>query len=114
MSALTIPADVAAELYELDDNERDSSGAWTRIADQIIDSGRWLERRWLVVSNGEGVFGVRYADGLTEEQEHERPWEDDGVDAIELTPLVGVPVTTTTYLTGKQYEAHLAKGGSDG
>lgn len=110
MSDLTIPADVAAELYESEDGERSGDGEWGRLADQLIRAGRWLEHRWLVVTNGGGCFGIAYADGLTEEQEHERPWEDDDVTEIKLTPLVGVAVTSTTYLTEKQYEKHLAKG----
>lgn len=88
-----------------------AADGWTMIDDQLISTGRWAERRWLIVSNGAGTYGVRYEDGLTEEQEATRPWENvPGDTAMELVPLVGVPVTTTKYLTEVEYEAHLKKG----
>jgi hypothetical protein len=96
----TIDAGTAAELFDSDDGER--CGEWTRLADQLIDTGRWRDRRWLVVSKGEGCFGIRYEEGLY-------PWDDRDVDELKLTPLVGVPISQTKYLTEKQYEAWLQK-----
>lgn len=115
MSRVTIEADVAAELYDSDDGERSSNGQWARLADQLIRTGRWRESRWLVVSNGGGIFGIRYENGLTENQDNVWPWDDcDDGEELDLTPLVGVPVTSTKYLTEKEYEAHLAKEARDG
>jgi len=113
-----IPAEIAAELYELEDGEytgdEKTHGEWKRLADQLDRTRRWVEHRLLIVTNGGGTFGIAYAVGLTEAQETEWPWEQDGVDELELIPLVGVPVTSTKYLTEKQYGAWLAKGGEGG
>lgn len=110
-----IPAEVAAELYEATDGMR--VGEWTRVADQRVGSGRWTEQHWLVLTRGDGFFGLSFARGLTESQENELPWAPSwGTTPTEviLTPLVAVPVTTTKYLTEKQYERHLAKAATDG
>lgn len=124
MSALKISASEAEELFESSDGER--VGEWTRITDQTGDSGRWHEHHKLVITNGGGIFGIEFSFGLTESQEHELPWEksmwsSEEPSLIELVPLVPVEITTTEYLTEKQYEKHLAKtgrvrpiGGTDG
>lgn len=114
MSNPEIPADVAEELYECANGER--VGDWMRLAAQSVGSGRWREQFWLVVSRGEGTFGIPYAVGLTEYQDNEYPWAPSWGEKpaeVELTPLVGVQVTSTTYLTEKEYTRHLAKAGDD-
>lgn len=116
MSELTISAEDAAELFELADGER--HGEWMRITDQTGDSSRWREHHLLVISNGGGHFGIPFALGLTENQDHELPWEKEAWTGkepgpITLTPLVGVQVTSTEYLTEQQYKKRLAKGGAE-
>lgn len=91
----TIDADDAAELYETTDGG--SHNGWTRVADQKLKSGRWMENHYLVVTKGDGFFGVPYAVGLTEEQEHELPWEDQPDKPIKMVPLVAEQVTKTVY-----------------
>jgi len=110
MSAIRISDDLAAELHMRDDGSQ--VGEWRQVGKQLIRTGRWTEHYWLVVTNGEGVFGIEYEDGLTEDQENRYPWEEGSGEEVELTPLVGVPVTTTKYLTEAQYERHLAKDGA--
>lgn len=111
----TILAAVAEYLSECGDGERHEG--WMRVTDQRVGKGRWLEQHWLVVTNGEGFYGIPFAVGLTESQEHEYPWApswgETPTDLI-LTPLVSVEITTTKYLTEKQYAKHLGKAGSDG
>lgn len=106
VTAPTMDADTAAALYELNDGEH--HGEWLRLATQLIRTGRWMERYWLVVTNGGGCFGIRYELGLTEEQENELPWEESD-EPLKLVQLVGVPVTSTRYLTEAEYEARTLK-----
>jgi hypothetical protein len=108
MSSVTISADQAEELYESSDGDR--VGDWTRITDQTVGSGRWREQHWLVITDGGGTYGIPFAVGLTENQDHEFPWAPDWgtkPEAIVLTPLVGVQVTSTEYLTEEQYKRRL-------
>ena len=92
--SMTISANDAAELYELSDGDR--HGEWTRIAVQRRSTGRWRENYWLVVTKSEGFYGIPYAEGLTENQDSDYPWEDSEAP-IAMTPLVPVEVTTTEY-----------------
>jgi hypothetical protein len=102
MDDVTIPAAVAAYMFEVDDGYR--GDGWQRIADHEADSGRWLEHHWLIVKrDGEdGLFGIPYALGLTEMQDHEFPWKADPwtgkePDPIKLVPLVAEVVSRTVY-----------------
>lgn len=113
-----IPAWIAGDLFNATDgtsrSELDGT-FWQRLGDQLVAKGRQYEHRWLVVTNGGGSFGVRYQDGLADGCPTNRPWENCKPDEeLLLTPLVGVPVTSTTYLTEREYGQHLARaGGSD-
>ena len=92
----TIPADVAAYLFESSDGERHEG--WTRVTEYDFGAySRWLKPRWLVVTEGDGLFGVEFAYGKTEMQEHEFPWRDHPDKPIELIRLVPEVVTTTQY-----------------
>lgn len=94
--AHSIMACEAAELYEMDNGERHND--FTRVDVQLVRTSRWMEHYWLVVTRGEGFFGVTFALGLTESQENDFPWEDcDPHAPIELTPLVPVEITRTEY-----------------
>jgi hypothetical protein len=112
MTTMKISDDLAAELHMRDDGS--SVGEWRQVGKQLIRTSRWTEHFWLVVTNGSGLWGVEYEVGLTEDQECRYPWEEGSGEEIELTPLVGVPVTSTRYLTEREYEKHLAKEARDG
>ena len=103
---ITIDPDDAETLFGISDGQ--AHNGWTRVTDQTISTGRWREHCWLVVSRGEDCYGIPYELGLTEMQDHSMPWQEYPKKPIELIPLVGVPVTTTKYLTEKQYAKHLA------
>lgn len=94
---MTIGAGTAADLYEGENG--DTAYGWTRVADVRDSSGRWMEHRTLIVADANGVsWGVRYDVGLTEEQEHELPW-DGGAESLELVRLYPHTVTKTVYRT---------------
>ena len=82
----TIPAEVAAELFEYDDDQEYEG--WIRVGVQHIRTSRWEERYWLVVADTDGAqWGVEYGEGLTEYQETIYPWDEDWRMASDL-PLV--------------------------
>lgn len=96
----TISAEDAAELFETTDGG--THGEWTRVANQRIGSSRWMEQHYLVVTNGDGFFGVLYELGLTESQENDLPWEKGMWSTAEPGPialvrLVPHVVTRTEY-----------------
>lgn len=98
-----IPAAVAEELYESADGTR--VGEWKRVTDYEYDSGRWTEHHYLIVTKGDGFFGVHYELGLTEMQEHHFPWQADWngnkPETVKLVPMVSEQVTTTVYRLAK-------------
>lgn len=106
---MRISDDMAAELYEATDGMR--VGDWQRITDALDRTSRWVAHRWIVVTNGGGIFGLPYQSGLTEDQENHYTWEEGSGEEVELVPLVGVPVTTTKYLTEEQYKRQLTSTG---
>ncbi len=97
----TILATEAAELYEIGDGE--SVNGWVRIADEDLGESRWHHNYWLVVQREEdkdaGVFyGISYAHGLTEYQDHEYPWEN-GYVSLPLVRLYRHSIVQTVYMT---------------
>lgn len=92
----TIDPQHAADLYE--DEDGAVAGPWTRVAAQQRSTTRWLGHYYLVVSDTAtgALYGVPYALGLTEYQDHDLPWEDTD-DPLSLIPLVARQVTTTVY-----------------
>jgi hypothetical protein len=81
-----IDSDTLAELFEYDDGEK--SGDWARVAVQHIDTARWYEHYYLVITDEPDVFwGAHYSEGLTENQDNDYPWEDrDSVSLVRLYP----------------------------
>lgn len=95
MPMTTIDPQHAADLHEGEDG--DNAGPWTRVGEQHIRTARWMEHYYLVVSNEAGeTFGLPYAVGLTEEQEHDLPWEEID-EPLTLVRLYPHRVTTTVY-----------------
>lgn len=95
----TISADVVGDITAaILGGEAASAEGWTFVADQHIRTSRWHERYYMVLRNEAGeLWGVEYAEGLTESQESEYPWEDENlVPAVRLHPH---EVTTTEYRT---------------
>lgn len=92
----TIPSKLVDDLFYVDvDGVVDD---WTRRADQRISTGRWRERRRLVIEDpNSDLWGIDYSQALTENQDHVRPWEDsDKVTAVRVYPHA---VTETVYRT---------------
>lgn len=80
-----------------DEEAGDVCGDWSLVADQSQGSGRWQENRMLVLLHEPtGTYwGVRYAVGLTEYQDHDLPWKEHySFDAVRLYPH---QVITTEY-----------------
>lgn len=93
----TIDPQHAADLYDSTDGA--TAGPWTRIAEQHQRTSRWLEYRHLVVADPAGQhYGLIYAIGLTENQEHDLPW-DETDEPLPLVRLYPHQVTTTVYRT---------------
>lgn len=93
----TISAAHAEELHEVEGQV----GPWTYVTDQKNGSGRWREHHTMVVADEQGQhWGVEYAVGLTEMQDHEYPWRGvaDG-HQIPLRRLYPHTVTTIKYKT---------------
>lgn len=76
-----------------------ASGPWTYVAEQDEGSSRWRSHHTLVVRHEDGSYwGLHYAMGLTEYQDHELPWE--GVDddkQLLVTRLYPHEVRTVEY-----------------
>jgi hypothetical protein len=91
----TIPAELAEELFDIEDGDTTEDLCWTRICEQGHGARRWSERRTVVVrEESTGYFwGFDYEHGLTEEQENMYPWDpywvgDRSVSrAVEIYPL---------------------------
>lgn len=95
----TISAEHAEELADAEEGEK--VGPWTHVADQAGRSGRWRQARTLVIADEQGQhWGVNYAVGLTENQDHEFPWAGVPDDhQITLVRLFAHTVTTVKYRT---------------
>lgn len=95
--AAAIHPDHAAEMYDCSNGA--TAGPWTRVGRQHIRTSRWMEIYYLVVADEEGRYwGIRFDEGLTEEQENELPW-DKAETPLPLTRLYPHKVTTTEYRT---------------
>lgn len=93
----TIRAEHAAELHELDE-PGETAGPWTYVGKQRTGSGRWRETYWLIVADADGAhWGLRYGVGLTEQQDHDYPWEDRSDGDLPLTRIYAHRVTSTVY-----------------
>lgn len=96
----TISASDAAELYEAGG----TAGPWTIVGatdSHYSRQSRWHNRYWLVVRDGNGNdWGIEYGIGLTENQEHDLPWDDVPDDRqLPLVRLYPQEVTTVEYRT---------------
>lgn len=83
-----------------------TAGPWTLIADIRRSSGRWREQRRMILRRDDGThWGLDYACGLTEYQDHDLPWLAAGsgyalVDTrIPLVRLYPHTVTRVEYRT---------------
>ncbi|MFZ0790441.1 MAG: hypothetical protein WAM94_12570 [Chromatiaceae bacterium] len=98
MTDRTITAATADALFNQDDGI--TFDGWTRVCVQDMSVGRWRVHRVLVLCHQDSGehWGIDYADGLTEMQDSERPWEGVTDDfAITLTRLYPRTVTRTVY-----------------
>lgn len=93
----------AAGLYEVDNGE--TVNDWIRIADEDLGSDRWMQNYYLVVQHVNDAdispgtyYGIYYAHGLTEYQDHEYPWRE-GNSTLPLVPLYRHRIVTTAYRT---------------
>jgi hypothetical protein len=100
---MTIEPHEAAKLYSGGDG--DHAGLWSRFTTVDIERGRWHQWRWLVLidvtGDTGGFWGLRYGVGLTEEQEHELPWDGAG-GPLELTRLYRHAVMRVEYRTAAE------------
>ncbi|MFI1195496.1 hypothetical protein ACH4T9_19875 [Micromonospora sp. NPDC020750] len=94
----TIEPDHAEQLHE-DGGAGATAGPWTWAGTQHVRQSRWHDIYWLVVRNEAGEhWGLSYRVGLTENQEHELPWE--GADGpLTLTRLHAHEVVRVEYRT---------------
>ena len=98
MTTAYIDPEIAEELHESSNGE--SVDRWTRVGDIRNSSSRWMERRTLVIKDGDGQFwGLGYEVGLTEEQESEYPWRGTGDEPLALIRLYPHTVAKTVYRT---------------
>jgi hypothetical protein len=76
-----------------------TAGPWTLVGSSETVGGRWHARYWLVVADAnDDTWGLRYGIGLTENQEHDLPW--DGKDGpLPLVRLYPHEVTRVEYHT---------------
>jgi hypothetical protein len=95
----TIDAATAESLAE--DADGYTVNGWTRMTVKDGDTGRWRQHHTLVLRNEADEFwGLDYASGLTEYQDHEYPWRDVPDDEpLKLTRLYPHTVTTVEYRT---------------
>lgn len=100
----TISAAHAEELHEVEEGK---VGPWTYVTDQKTGSGRWREHHTMVIADEQGQhWGVEYAVGLTEMQDHEYPRQvEDDDHQIPLTRLYPHTVTAIEYKTKSAEEA---------
>ena len=75
----------------------DDADGLTLVEDEIVDTSRWSEIRYLVFTDGEKHYGISYSKGLTEMQD-ERPfqYEPDEIECKEVRP---VDVTVRKWVT---------------
>lgn len=88
----------AGELYELGEVGA-TAGPWTYVGRQHIRTRRWSDQYYLVVRDAEGEhWGLVFDEGLTESQENDLPWDDDGGE-LSLTRLYPHEVVRVEYRT---------------
>lgn len=95
----TIDAATAESLAEDDDGYTENG--WTRMTVLDGDARRWQQNHTLVLRNNDGEFwGLAYATGLTEYQDHTYPWRDVPDDKqLPLTRLYPHTITKVVYRT---------------
>jgi hypothetical protein len=75
------------------------AGVWCRETDLRGDSGRWMEHHTLVLRHDDGtVWGLDYAQGLTEYQDSDLPWRD-AAGPIKLRRLYRTEQIVARYTT---------------
>lgn len=94
----TITPDEAEELHEVAEPGH-RAGLWEFLAKQQISTGRWNAAYWLVVKSLHSgrIWGLRFEEGLTENQDSTYPWED-ATGPLTLHRLYPDTVTTVVYV----------------
>lgn len=97
-----LSAETAAALFEEHYGaEPTEIDGWRFVAIQEGDSGRWTQHHTMILRHANGLFGLDYEVGLTENQDSEYPWREgyspNSGKPMPIYPVYPEEVTVTVY-----------------